>query len=319
MKINDEFLEDFELDMNDRGEPHWFINRRIKALKSMNELEFEDSQCFKNKDNFISMDSPLRSKSKKDLVDSKTIDNCTIAQLGQTIVKNDLSDELETKGVILTDILTALRVHPRLVQKTLMDKVISPNEDKMSAYHLSFMNSGVFLYIPKEVKVMEPINIDLIQDNTKSENLNTHVLIVAENDSEVTIHQQLSDVGERDNRTGLFVEVLSRANSKVTYNLNSKSSSKYVYLKSKAYVGRDALVNWNVNLLNEGNTWANLSNNLFGSGSMTNLTLNSHTANDQLEKISANSIKHGKNSSSNFKHQLNSEDDSTIILNGLKY
>ena len=51
---------------------------------------------------------------------------------------------LEKKGIILTDIFTASKKYPELVQSTL-GSVIKHNEDKLTAYHYDF--SSIFLKI----------------------------------------------------------------------------------------------------------------------------------------------------------------------------
>lgn len=305
MEINNEFLEDFKLDANDHGEPHWFIDRRIAALKQLNELDLPVSQHFTNEDELIKLTSPRRIRSKKDLLDTSLIARSTISQFGQTVIKNDLPEELESQGVVLTDILTALRVHPRLIQKSLMDKVISPDEDKMTAFHLACLNSGVFLYVPKEVKLTEPIRIDLVQDDTKKGDLNTHVLVVAENDAEVTIEQTLSSFGDNQNNTNFFVEVLSRSNAKVSYSLKTESHSEFVYLKTRAYLSRNAQVDWNMDLNDHGNTWADFSNNLFGADANVNMNWNTDKPANKITEVTTSFNKHGKNSS--------------ITMNGQKY
>ncbi|WP_125588631.1 SufD family Fe-S cluster assembly protein [Companilactobacillus jidongensis] len=305
MKINNEFLEDFELDANDHGEPHWFIDRRISALKQLDKLDLPVSKYFTNEDILIKLTSPQRIRSKKNLIDSEKITGSTISQFGQTVIKNDLPEELEAQGVVLTDIFTALRIHPRLIQKNLMDKVISPDEDKITAFHLACINSGIFLYVPKDVKLTEPIKIDLIQDDTKKGDLNTHALIVAENDSAVTVEQTLSNFGDNQNNTNLFVEVLSRANAKVNYSLKSESNSKLVYLRTRAYLSRKAEVDWDMNLANQKDTWADFSDNLFGADSHINLDWTSNESVDKITEISTSFDKHGMNSS--------------ITMNGQKY
>ncbi|WP_334328550.1 SufD family Fe-S cluster assembly protein [Companilactobacillus sp. HBUAS59699] len=318
MGINNEYLEDFKLDANDHGEPHWFIDRRIEVLKQLDSLDLAKSQYFNEFDDLVKITSPQRIRSKKDLIDAKNINDYTMTQFGQTTVKNGLPEELEEQGVILTDIFTALRIHPRLIQTSFMDKVISPDEDKMTAFHLACVNSGVFLYIPKGVKISQPISINLIQDDTRPTDLNTHVLVVAEGDAEVSIEQNLSNYGKNNNRTNFFVEVLARANAKVNYSLNSESSSNFIYTKTRAYLGRDSSVNWNFNLNNHGNTWADLSNNLYGSGSRVKTVLNSQTNDKQIEEITTATIKHGKNVASELENNLISKDNSVLTLNGQK-
>ncbi len=68
-----------------------------------------------------------------------------------------LSDELKEQGVIFTDIFTAAKEHGELVQKYFMTDAVKVDEHKLTAYHAALMNGGVFLYVPKNVEVKEPI------------------------------------------------------------------------------------------------------------------------------------------------------------------
>ena len=52
-------------------------------------------------------------------------------------------------------------------------------EDKLTAAHAAFMNSGVFLYVPKNVVIEEPIESLFIQDSDSNQPFFKHVLILS--------------------------------------------------------------------------------------------------------------------------------------------
>ena len=64
---------------------------------------------------------------------------------------------MKEQGVIFTDLLTAAREHAELVQKYFMKDGVKVDEHRLTALHAALLNGGVFLYIPKNVEVKEPI------------------------------------------------------------------------------------------------------------------------------------------------------------------
>ena len=64
-------------------------------------------------------------------------------------VFEQLSADLAEQGVILTDLFTAMHEYPELVQEYYMTKAAEMDEDQLTALHAAFMNSGLFLYVPK--------------------------------------------------------------------------------------------------------------------------------------------------------------------------
>ncbi len=120
----------------------------------------------------------------KALVDIEDKQNLYI-QHNNTPAFTCLSDELKEKGVIFTDILTAIREHAELVQKYFMKDGVKVDEHHLTALHAALINGGVFVYVPKNVEVEEPIQVIFLHDNADTSLFN-HVLIVAEDNSSVT-------------------------------------------------------------------------------------------------------------------------------------
>ena len=70
-----------------------------------------------------------------------------------------LDDSLRAKGVILMDLRTAAREHADLVQKHLAAEALPASFNKFAALNAALWNAGVFVYVPRGVRVEEPIRI----------------------------------------------------------------------------------------------------------------------------------------------------------------
>ena len=110
----------------------------------------------------------------KVLVDTEGKKNIYI-QHNQTPAFLTKSEELKAKGVIFTDILTAIREHGDLVQKYFMTEAVKVDEHRLTAFMQLYVNGGVFLYVPKNVEVEEPIQAIYLHDDADASLFN-HVI-----------------------------------------------------------------------------------------------------------------------------------------------
>src|SRR5699024_7655892 len=95
----------------------------------------------------------------------------------QTVVYASLNKELQDKGVILTDMFTALRDHEDLVKKYYMTNAVTKDEHKLTALHAALMNGGIFVYVPKNVQVEQPLQTIFWQEDNELALFN-HVIVV---------------------------------------------------------------------------------------------------------------------------------------------
>ncbi len=80
-----------------------------------------------------------------------------VVQQGAVARQIELSDELKAKGVIFTSLEEAARTMPQLVQLHL-GAAIKSNVNRFTAMNAAFWTGGVFLYVPKDVKVELPLH-----------------------------------------------------------------------------------------------------------------------------------------------------------------
>jgi Fe-S cluster assembly protein SufB len=72
------------------------------------------------------------------------------------VVYHKVKDELTEKGVLFTDMDSAVREHPEIVKK-FFATVIPPNDNKLAALNSSVWSGGSFIYVPPGVQVDIPL------------------------------------------------------------------------------------------------------------------------------------------------------------------
>lgn len=152
-----------------------------------------------------------------------------------------VSEELTSKGVIFTDIETAIRDHAELVEKYFMTTAVKVDEHKLAAYHAALVNGGVFVYVPRNVIIDEPLQVVFLNDNEEASLFN-HVLVVAEESSAVTyVETYVSTVEEAKGQANIIAEVIVKDNAQVTFGAVDVLAKGYTtYVNRRAHLTRDA-------------------------------------------------------------------------------
>lgn len=179
-----------------------------------------------------------------------------------------LADELKAQGVILTDIFTATREHGELVQKYFMADGVKVDEHKLTALHAALMNGGVFVYVPKNVVVEEPIQVLFLHDDEQASLFN-HVLVVADTGSSVTyVENYLSTVDEAKGQANIVSEVITGDNAKIIYGAVDVLATGFTtYVNRRGVTGRDSRIEWALGLMNDSDTISENITELVGNNS----------------------------------------------------
>ncbi|WP_203638663.1 Fe-S cluster assembly protein SufD [Levilactobacillus wangkuiensis] len=299
------------------NEPSWLINKRLAALDQMADLPMPLVQRFNYRDWELMPGNLQWADSKRDL--AQVADGpVQIVQVGQTTVRVNLPEKLQEQGVVLTDFFTAVKDYPDLVQEAFMTKAMKANENRLASYHTAYLNAGVFLYVPNNVVISEPIDIQLIQDNTLDQPLNSHVLVVAGRNTEVSVSQHLTTVGENANLANCLMEVIADENSHVTVaTLDELGRKTMAYVERRAYAADNASVNWAVGFMNEGNTIGNFDTELNGVGSRADAKVIAITDHDQRMGVNTKITNRGKHTNGNILQRGVILEDSELVYNGI--
>ncbi len=238
----------------DKKEPEWMLEYRLDSLRVFNEkpmpqwgpdlsgLDLDDITYYAP----LGSVAPGGEKSWDEVPEDikRTFDRLGIpeaerkvlagvgAQYESEVVYHSLKKEWEDLGVIFEDMDVAVQKYPELVKEYFMKCV--PNTDhKFAALHGAVWSGGTFLYIPKGVKLKEPVQA-YFRMNAPGVGQFEHTLIVVEEDAEVHYIEGCS--APKYDQSALHagcVEVFLKANSKAryssvenwsrnTYNLNTK-------------------------------------------------------------------------------------------------
>lgn len=274
----------------------WLTDLRIKSFERLEELDYPKMQRFSYQD------WPLIKK--EDFSWSNQADF-------------SLKEEqklLEKKGIILTDIFTASKKYPELVQSTL-GSVIKHNEDKLTAYHYAYLNSGLFLYIPKDTILTEPITISL---SPTQDTYISHLLIVADNNSKVKFLEEIQDKEKKASSASLMVELVARPGSHIEFSsLDELSQDTTLYFNRRAKIEKDAHVKWAIAFMNDCNTLGDLDSELVGEGSFADSKAIAVTTANQKVGINNRVTNRGPHSTGLINQRGVLLENSRLIFNGI--
>jgi Fe-S cluster assembly protein SufD len=159
----------------------------------------------------------------------------------------DLADGLRDLGVIWTDMITAVREHPDLVQKHFMEEAVPVATDRYTALHAAFWSGGTFLYVPRNVTVELPF-VSVVWQEMPQLAVFPHTLLIVEAGSSVTLVSELLSMGCDacpDTYHGGVTELFVGAGANVRY-INTQDLGRQVYdLRTQtALLDRDSHLEW---------------------------------------------------------------------------
>ncbi|HJV31487.1 MAG TPA: Fe-S cluster assembly protein SufD [Bacillales bacterium] len=327
LPFNVDFVSSFSKEM---GEPAWLEAFRLKALSNVDALPLPRPDKTKiDKWNFTQFDhhyvqsevfSSLEQlpREVEALIDQESETKNLYIQRNQTPAFLSLSDDLKEKGVIFTDILTAARDHGTLLQKYLMTQVINADEHRLAALNAALFNGGVFLYVPKNVEINEPIHAVYVHDDAQA-NLFNHVIVVAEDNSKVTyVENYISTVESSNNVFNIITEVIANTNSKVLYGaVDTLAKGITTYVNRRGIVAKDARIEWSLGLMNDGNTISENTTNLLGDGSFGDTKTVTVGRGEQTQNFTTKVVHYGKNTEGYILKHGVMKDSATAIFNGI--
>ncbi len=183
-------------------EPEWMLELRLKALKiyqektmptwwpDLSNLDLDSIYYFAKPewagDNKTWDDVPENIKNTFDKLWIPEAEKKVLAGVGaqydSEVVYHSLKQELVDQGVIFDDMSHALHKYPEIVKKY-FSKAIPLADHKFSALHYAVWSGGTFLYVPKGVKISEPLQ-SYFRMNVESGGQFEHTLMILEEDAE---------------------------------------------------------------------------------------------------------------------------------------
>jgi Fe-S cluster assembly protein SufD len=219
-----------------KNEPSWLIEKRLEAWRTFEEMpmptlrdeawRYTDISDVRIEDFVPYAPSPGVSfeqdlpEAVQTLIKEGEQNSALIVQHNSETAYSRVDEELARKGVVFTDLHTALREHEDLIQEKLFG-LVPMDYDKFAALNAAAFSGGSFLYVPRGVDVEVPIQSYHWLDVDGS--IMPRTLVVVEEGSSVTYIDEYASV---DN------EELAFSNGAVELYVGEGSSLRYVSLQN---------------------------------------------------------------------------------------
>ncbi|HVG46092.1 MAG TPA: Fe-S cluster assembly protein SufD [Longimicrobium sp.] len=165
-----------------------------------------------------------------------------LAQVDASVVWRELPEELRAQGVVFTSLEAAVREHPEIVEKYL-GTAVTPEIGKFAALNAAFWTGGLFIYVPRNVRVEVPLRAyRWIGDAGTA--VFGRTLVVAEAGSQVAVVDELAsgDFGRTALHTGA-AEIFADEGATVVYTSAQRFGRGVAHLQTDRLVaGRDAKI-----------------------------------------------------------------------------
>ncbi|GAA3010742.1 Fe-S cluster assembly protein SufD [Tetragenococcus solitarius] len=308
-----------------KKEPEWMYNLRQAALKKVDALDLRRIERVRY-DHWplFNIDEKSLARQQEITNNLSTLDNKkegpVLVQQGDKVIFEQLPQDLVDKGVIFTDIFTAMQQYPELVKKYYMTKAVSVEEDKITAAHAAFMNGGLFLYVPKNVVIPQPIEAVFYHNSDLPSHFFKHVLIVAEENSEFSYLERFISEGSsaKNVSANVMVEVIAKDEAKIKFaGIDQLGENLSCYIKRRGYLLRNASIDWAIGVMNEGDVIGDFDSELEGEGSHAETNVVAISALNQKQAIDTRVTNKASHSIGHILQHGVIRDRATLTFNGI--
>ena len=303
-----------------KAEPAWLQEKRLAAFDKIDNLELPRIERVKfqrwNLGDGTITESPISAN----VPDFTSFgENPKLVQLGTQTVLESLPAKFVEQGVVFTDFHSALEEIPQVIEKYFAT-ALKFDEDKLSAYHTAYFNSGAVLYVPDNVEIDLPLEGIFLQDSTSNVPLNKHVLIIAGRHAKVNYLERFETIGDSDVKAtaNIAVEVLAQAGSQVKFAaIDRLGNNITTYISRRGRLDNDASIDWALGVMNEGNVIADFDSDLIGNGSHAELKVVAASSGRQIQGIDTRVTNYGNNSIGHILQHGVILERGTLTFNGI--
>jgi Fe-S cluster assembly protein SufD len=286
-----------------KGEPEWMLQKRLHAwevyestpaplgrrgdlgtFRAISNFKFQQLSPYVPAPESETLPAAIEQSLQEALVHERS---GLSVQLNGSVVRTELSEELREQGVILTDLDTAVRQYPEMVQQYFMTECVPVESSKYTALHAAFWSGGFFLYVPKGVEIEAPI-LTQVWLNTPSSATCSHTLIIADEQSSLRFVEEYNSTveGSQPSLLSDVVEVYVKDQGRVELsNLQDLGHNIWNITNKNAVYGKDSSMTLVMADLGSKVTLADIGAGLRGNGSAAELVGVFFTDHDQRYTI----------------------------------
>src|SRR5215831_18000921 len=246
-----------------KSEPEWMRKFRLKALKhfqarpmpwwgaDLSDIDFDDIYYFirsteKQAKSWDELPEDIRGTWDKlgiPEAEKKFLGGVS-AQYESEVVYHKIKDELDSMGVLFSDMDSALRDHPDIV-KEYFGTIIPPNDNKFAALNSAVWSGGSFIYVPPGVQVDIPLQA-YFRINAENMGQFERTLIIADEGSYVHYVEGCSaPIYSSDSLHSAVVEIKAMKGARVRYTtIQNWSTNVYNLVTKRAAAYQDAVMEW---------------------------------------------------------------------------
>ncbi|MDX2162534.1 MAG: Fe-S cluster assembly protein SufB [bacterium] len=246
-----------------KGEPEWMTEYRLKAYQiflekpmpewgaDLSGIDFDDIYYYVRA-------TEGQGRSWDDVPEDikKTFDRLGIpeaeqkflqgvtAQYESEVVYHSIRKDLESKGVLFTDMDSALREYPEIVRQY-FGTVIPSHDNKFAALNSAVWSGGSFVYVPKGVHVEMPLQA-YFRINTKNMGQFERTLIIVEEGAYVHYVEGCTAPSyTEDSLHSAVVEIIVNEGGRCRYTtIQNWSNNVYNLVTKRAVAQRNATMEW---------------------------------------------------------------------------
>ena len=318
-----------------KGEPDWMLQKRLQAwdayeriptplgrrgdlgtLRAFANFKFQQLSPYVPSNGNGALPAVIEQSLQDALVDARA---GLVVQRNASVVRVELDEQLKKAGVVLTDLDSAVREYPELVQKYFMTKCVPVESNKYTALHAAFWSGGIFLYIPKGVEIEDPILTQIWIDSPASA-IFTHTLIIADDESSVHYVEEYNSSfeGEQPSLLDGVVEVYVKSAAHVEFsNLQDLGQNVWHITNKNAVHEKDGSTTWVMADIGSKVTLANIGAGLTGNGSAAELVGVFFTDRDQRYSINTLSLHDAVSTNAETQVKGVLTDDSRVEFGGM--
>lgn len=296
-----------------RKEPKWFKAKRNEAKQLIETTKLPSFQKIKYHDWNINVDGTTAIDNQPEF-DT----NADVYQYASDKAQIKLPQEFLDKGVIVEDFEDALVNHEDIMKKYFMEKGLKMDDNRLLAEHVANLQSGVLVYVPKNVDLETPLTCEYIQNSRVEGDYVHHVLIVTEANSSLSYVERLKTDGDKSNTANIVVEVIAGDGSRIHFaSVDNLSKNTTAYMNRRGYLQRDSKIDWAMGMMNSGLTIGDFDSDLVGDGSHAELKVVGISTSDQIQGIDTRVTNIGKNTIGHILQHGVALDASELTFNGI--
>ena len=172
----------------------------------------------------------------------------SVVRIGSSINHLAIPEKITQMGVIILDLQEAVIKHEDLIRSQLIKNQINYSEDKFLALEASAFESGLFIYIPKNAVIDDPIRIINALPDDRSSAISRFIFL-ADIGSKATIVEEIYAPQMESNgvQQAYFELIESHVGSNAhleMVTLQAMSKNTINFSNRKAFVERDGKMSW---------------------------------------------------------------------------